>query len=351
MEAQLKSLMTPEEYIIWEKETAAAQSYPASIWSGHGCNTPSECLRGNFATAFRDNAQFYNFVQEFFKRSTAPYDASFMPNVPKVFDISEDGSCITDVRATDITVILLKALECVNMKREAKEEELNPGTGVTFAGTLGLLMEVLELEIGKIWRQSELQPEFNEIKSYFNIDVNFELQRDPQNETPAVDRRDAARLLCAGLNGCIMRNIKKVLEKLSVLVKHIKLSMFVGQGSRAIVEQRAIFNNTMSLYQFAICFRVCGQIPDVSICGDMPINDLGEDDESISLALLALLSNVYTPTMKSNKKAAEAQKNRQLMRERRAEKKVVEKAAKEKKEAVLSAAEWEKAQAVKVALE
>jgi hypothetical protein len=86
-----------------------------------------------------------------------------------------------------------------------------------------------------------------------------------------------------------------VLEKLAVIVKNIKLSMFVDGGALATVEQRAIFNHTMSLYQYAICVRVCAQNLDESICGDMPKPDDEEFEERVTLKLLVRIVDVYTP--------------------------------------------------------
>jgi hypothetical protein len=153
-------------------------------------------------------------------------DVSFVPNVPKAFDVSEDGSCITDVRATDITMIILGTLQCVYMKGQDKEQEAYPGRP-TFALSLELVQKVLELEIQN-YSQSEMKPMFEEIKSYFNIDVNFELQQTPASYARPRDYD--------GLNGCILSNIMAVLEKLAVIVKNIKLSMLVDGEALATVE-------------------------------------------------------------------------------------------------------------------
>jgi hypothetical protein len=181
------------------------------------------------------------------------------------------------------------------MKGHDKEQEANPGTGVTFAASLGFMMKVLELEIQN-YSQSELQPIFKEIKSYFNIDVNFELQQTPASYARPRDYD--------GLNGCILSNIMAVLEKLAVIVKNIKLSMYVDGGALATVEQRAIFNHTMSLHQYAICVRVCAQNPDEDICGDMPKPDDEEFEERLTMKLLVNVIDVYTPLLVQDIKAS-----------------------------------------------
>ena len=98
----------------------------------------------------------------------------------------------------------------------------------------------------------------------------------------------------------------------------------------------------MSLSQFAICVRVCAQIPDKDIVGDMPRPKMADP---LTMELRVSVIDVYTPvliqdmkaTMKSNKKAAEDQKNRQVMRERRMQKVAAEKVAKEEMKAAVRA--------------
>jgi hypothetical protein len=116
-------------------------------------------------------------------------------------------------------------------------------------------------------------------------------------------------------------------------------------------EYRAIFGGyTMSLDRYAICARVCGQCPDEDICGDMPPlggpkADPFNKSESLTLKLLGSVIEVYTPLliqdmkaeMQSNKKAAEDQTNRQVMRERRMQKVAAEKVAKEEMKAAVRA--------------
>jgi hypothetical protein len=294
---QLKLIMTPEEYTLFVDESrgAAGSAWAARALRAAAVRSPIAGGPEIFAAACKDRAQLHCYIEGFFKRNAAAFDVSFVPIVPKAFDVSPDGSCITDVRATDITMIKLTALQCVYMKGQDKEQEANPGTGVTFAASLGFMMKVLELEIQN-YSQSELQPIFKEIKSYFNIDVNFELQQAPASYAGSRDYD--------GLNGCILANIMAVLEKLAVIVKNIKLSMYVDGGALATVEQRAIFNHTMSLHQYAICVRVCAQNPDEDICGDMPKPDDEEFEERLTMKLLVNVIDVYTPLLVQDIKAS-----------------------------------------------
>jgi hypothetical protein len=108
-------------------------------------------------------------------------------------------------------------------------------------------------------------------------------------------------------------------------------------------EYRTIFGRIrMSLDQYALCARVCSQIPDDDICGDGPL-PYDQKEESLTLKLLGSIIEIYTPQliqdmkaeMKSNKKAAEVQTNRQVMREQRTQKVAAEKVAKEETEAAV----------------
>ena len=124
-------------------------------------------------------------------------------------------------------MILLKALQTKYLKGQAKEQELNPSTGVTFAGSLELVMKVLELEAQN--PESEIQPLFKEIYNHFLIDVDL----DNMN---GIDENGDAVNGFSNMNGCFLHNIKSVLEKLSVIVKNIQHSMFVGGEHLATVE-------------------------------------------------------------------------------------------------------------------
>jgi hypothetical protein len=235
---QLKLIMTPEEYRIFvDESTSAGATWAArSLWTSmDGERSPIAVGPEIFAAKCKERAQLHCFIEGLFKRNAAPYDVSFMPNVPKVFDISEDGSCITDVRETDMIMTILTALQSVFLKGQDKEQEANPGFCVTFAASLGLIMKVLELNIQnsktpklKTYSQSEMKPMFEEIKSYFNIDVNYELQQTPASYARPRDYD--------GLNGCILSNIMAVLEKLAVIVKNIKLSMAMDDWRQTSIE-------------------------------------------------------------------------------------------------------------------
>jgi hypothetical protein len=288
------------------------------------------------------------FIEEFFKRSKAARSCV----APKVFDV--DCSCITDVREIDMIMDIFGALQCVYMKAQDEEQKLNPGRP-TMAASLELIQKVLELNIQnsktfglKTYQPSEIEPIFEEIKSYFNIDVNWELQQNPASYAGPQDYY--------GLNGCLLSNIMAVLDKVAVIVKNIYLSRAVDRGAvptdkqRIMEEYRAIFGRiTMSLDQYALCARVCGQCPDEDICGDLNFftieNGNDQESESLTFRLLGNVIEVYTPLliqemkaeMKSNKKAAEDKKNRQVMREQRMQKVAAEKVAKEEKEAVVRA--------------
>ena len=318
-----------------------------------------------FATQFQSQAQFTAYVEAYFKSTTIQI-------LPPVFEISKDGLEMTDLCVPSVCMILLKGLHYIYLSGQAKERELmqeavgsnNQISGVTLASALEKVTEVMELEVKEIWRQSPLQPQFEDIKNYFKIDVNL----DNMN---GIDENGDAVNGFSNLNACIMDNMKTVLEKLAAIVKKIKLSMAVDGEALATASQRALFQSersysnsyafnppTMSMYYFAVMCRVCGQKPDEDICGEMEVGSWG-DDESITLVLLDKVVDVYTPLlvqdikamMKLYKKRASALKNRQAMKELRSEKQAAEKVAKEEKEAAVSAAKWEKEQAVKVALE
>ena len=313
-------------------------------------------LREGFATQFQSQAQFTAYVEAYFKSTTIQI-------LPPVFEISKDGLEMTDLCVPSVCMILLKGLHYIYLSGQAKERELMQEaigrygqiSGVTLASALEKVTEVMELEVKEIWRQSPLQPQFEDIKNYFKINVNL----DNMN---GIDENGDAVNGFSNLNACIMDNMKTVLEKLAAIVKNIKLSMAVDGEALATASQRAIFQSgfnppTMSMYHFAIMCRVCGQKPDEDICGDVldPCISL----PTLTLILLEKVVDVYTPLLvqdinamkKLYKKRASALKNRQAMKELRLEQQAAEKVAKEEKEAAVSAAKWEKEQAVKVALE
>ena len=125
------------------------------------------------AAKLNERKHLHNFIEEFFKRSKAARSCV----APKVFDV--DCSCITDVRETDMIMDIFAALQCVYMKAHDEEQKQHPGRP-TMAASLELIQEVLELNIQnsktfglKTYQPSEMEPIFEEIKNYFNIDVNF----------------------------------------------------------------------------------------------------------------------------------------------------------------------------------
>ena len=297
-----------------------------------------------FAAKLNERAQhigqLHNDIQEIFQQRKA--ERSYV--APNVFDV--DCSCITDFRETDMIMEILKVVHCVYMKAQPEEQKLFPGRP-TMAHSLELMMNVLELNIQnsktlglKTYEESEMQPIFKEIYNYFNIDINFELQTNPESFAAPQDY--------FGLNGCFLSNIMTVLEKLAMILKNIYLSRAAGDPystqrrndvptdkQRIEKEYRTIFGRIrMSLDQYALCARVCGQLPDEDICGDGPM-PYDQKKESLTFGILGNVIDVYTPLlvkdmkdeMKFNKKAAEVKKNRQIMREQRMQKDLAAEAA------------------------
>jgi hypothetical protein len=282
-------------------------------------------------------------IEEYFTRNAAARCCV----EPNVFDISEDGSCITDVRETDMITRILGALLYIYMKAQDEEQTLHPGRP-TMAASLELVQKVLELNIQnsktpglKTYSPSEMEPIFEQIVNFIDVEVNLALAQNPASYARPQDYDS--------LNECLLENIVKVLDKVALIVKNIYLSRAVDRGAvptdaqRIMEEYRAIFGRmTMSIERYAMCARVCGQCPDEDICGNM-LTPYDQKKEDVTLKLLGCVIEVYTPQliqdmkaeMKSNKKAAEVQTKRQVMREQRTQKVAAEKVAKEETEAAV----------------